>query len=177
MSTDNAPTVLTTDDIRALAIADKVSFHQYKGRGYISATLDGYDSRIFTAREQRTFPATDDNNRERQIETAAHMYSYGDTDGTGGWTLETAPDAVGFAMIHTPSMSKIWHTIVKLMRAGDTLCLIWAGDNNNDNHRSVGFHADRLEIEIRRGETALRFQLFVQVGPDNTARMIRRHGW
>lgn len=70
-----------------------------------------------------------------------------------------------------------WRTLTRQLRAGDVVALEWTGSNNSENLRSVGFHADELRLSRQpAGEWARpvdEWLVSYQVGPSNTARMIR----
>lgn len=172
---------LSADDVRALRTADTVSFHYYDGRGYVQLTLDGGERtgepRTLTVAEQRAFPQGVDRSAERRrtIDVTTEMHGYG-ADGWSSWNAESEPRAAAFEMINSAQYSDVWRTLVSLMRKGDRLTLAWVADNNTDNYRAAGLHGDHLKVIIVRGETRLTFNLVTAVRPDNSARMIRRHG-
>lgn len=170
---------LSADDLRALRTADTVSFHYYDGRGYIQLTINdsANDARILSATEQRAFPQGVDMSaaRRRIIDVSTDMHGYG-SDGWSSWNASTEPRAAGFAMVSSAQYSEVWRTLASILRKGDRLTLQWVADNNTDNIRSANLHSDHLKLSVQRGETRLTFNLMTSVCPDNSARMIRRHG-
>jgi hypothetical protein len=184
MTTVDVPAkTLTADDVAALRLADTVSFHYWQGRGYIRATLDGGYSempRIYSTREQRMFTLSgagkaSDRSREMDTETAITAYS---RDENIEWThAGSEPLAAAFAMIHSASVSDRWKTIVRLLRAGDRVTLSWVANNNNGYVKEAGLYRDELRMRIDRDKSEpLVFLVEVSVCPDNSARMVRRHG-
>lgn len=170
MTTDTAAP-LTRDDLAALRAADGLTLHHLRPsddrQSQIRAYLHGYGQRIYTAREQVLFPTTDTTDRSRAIPVESDVSGY-------GWPADHAgqeSDTRAFAMV---GMNPILRTIVSLLRTGDELHLLWQADNNNDNHRAVGYHADELRLFVRNRK--LTFPVAYSVGPDNSARMIRQHG-
>jgi hypothetical protein len=176
---------LTGDDIAAMRAADGLSFHHLRpgdrdGHHVICAYLRNYgDQRIYTAREQRLFPqphSESERVRSIAVESRAAGYGYG-SDATTAWTTEygDATDARAFASVST--MRATIRTMLDLLRIGDVITLQWTADNNTENIRQVGFHADYLTLSARRASgRVLTFHVDSSTGPDNTARMIRRHG-
>ncbi len=151
------PTVLTADDIRALRDADWISFRHYKGQGSIDASLRADAGRIFTAREQRTYPDTKHGDRARTMYVETSMIGYAlETESheeiSPGWMLAESPQAVAYASVSTPSMHDAWQTIVSMLRAGDTLTLRWVADNNTGYIRGANLHLDTMAVVIHRAE-------------------------
>lgn len=65
-------------------------------------------------------------------------------------------------------------TALNAFRAGDVFGVHFVGSNNTQNHDSVGFHADECYLRvIRKGNLVGEFFMGYQVGPDNSARMVR----
>lgn len=183
---------ITSDDIAALKAADSVSFHYYDGRGYMRAAVipfwrvrgsaylrdGGTESgwRVFTAREQRLFPAVSGigNSRQRDIDVTTSMFGYGEPGET--WNLGSAPKATAYEYEGTAQYSKTWSTLVSLFRAGDELQLLWLADNNSETIRLADLHTDQLDINVKRGDKEMRFHVSTRITPDNSARMIKRNG-
>ena len=68
-------------------------------------------------------------------------------------------------------------TLVKLLRAGDTVSLYWYPDaGTNDYVRQAGLHVDYLYLDVMRGKTQYRYLADVSVCPDNSARMCKVAG-
>ena len=89
-----------------------------------------------------------------------------------------------FDMIHTPSFTQEWLTLVSLLRQGDTLEVSWladtngyvkkaifAGDSETESYTSL--HLDQTKVIIHRGKTQLTFQIGLSVCPSNSARMFQ----
>lgn len=169
---------LTADDVAALRVATSVCFHRNDGRSYIRAYLrPPSDPPVFSRRQQLLFPGTEamPGERHREIATTNGMYGYTDTDGT--WRVDSddrTPSA--FYMIHSARYNATWPTIASLLSAGEVLHLAWIADNNTDNIHEAGLHADELDLVTTKGNRKRTFSVGYQVCPDNSARMIRRHG-
>jgi hypothetical protein len=176
--------VLTRDDLTALKLADAVTFH------HTTATLGGPmirlylenrmsdEPRIFTAAQQRAFPAADRSDgrgRMRDIPVESSAYGYGN-DGSTGWRSADTPQLACFHMIHSAQYTECWPTIPRLLKVGDRLALSWAADVNTDTVTAAGLHCDQLRLRVHRGARPLVFPIATSVCPDNTARMIRTHG-
>lgn len=172
-----AATILTRDDIQALRKATSVAFHHHDGRSYLRVYLrTSGDPAIYTASEQRVYPGTDGGitgERHRDIDTEGSMSGF-TGEGFASWNLETNPKASAFYLTH--HMKSEHETIFNLLRAGDTLWLTWLGSNNNDNVRGIRWHRDELRLCIARGDNTMVFLIQAETGPDNSARMVRRHG-
>ncbi len=174
--------VLTRDDVTALRGADEVMFHYGPQTGSIvRAGLRGERSsgkpRVYSAAQQLRYPNTDtySDDRHRDIPCGASMFGHGH-DTEPGWRAEDHPRAVAFEMFQNAAYNAAWRTIVELIKPGDALTLQWAADNNSDTVRKAGLHVDELRLLVRRGDRTLTFHLQRSITPDNSARMIRRHG-
>lgn len=179
-STETTPELgtLTADDVRALIMADAVSFHFYEGKHRISATIGTTgDKTIFSATQQRLFDDTRNTGagaRARTIDVSGSVYGYGYGD-QPSWAHDNSPRAACFAMVTSARYSSPWTTTAYLLRAGDVAHLAWVADNHT-NVIEHGLHSDELHLRVRRGSRKLTFAVDWRVGPDNSARMIRRHG-
>lgn len=175
MTTETLTPALTRDDLAALRAADGLSFHHLRpddtNPSMIRAYLRSYgQQRIYTAREQVMFPATDTFDRSRIIAVASTVSGYDWPTGDPDWHRY----ARAFAMVGRNARTE---TMVSLLRPGVSVALHWQADNNNENHRQVGHHADELTMHITSpAGRHLTLLVAYQVGPDNTARMIRQHG-
>lgn len=175
-------TPLSADMIAAMRLADSVSLHHTPADGgEIRLYLDRFgESRIYTAREQRLFPQTDIGASDRAtiLPVSASLSGYGESLGSGGWNLESAPDAVAFHMISSAQFQSEWRTVCALVKPLDVVGLVWTADNNTEIIRDAGLHCDEVRLTIDRGgkKRALSFLLAATTGRDNTARMIRRNG-
>jgi hypothetical protein len=182
-TSDTAIYPLTADDITALRKADSVTFHYFRGEGYIRAHLRGgfyATARVYTARQQRLFPIADSYSadRERRIDVHTSMHGYG-TDSNHGWHLDRGADSnpEAFYMEHSGQYSPVWMTIANLMRAGDIIRLYWTADNNTQYVDTAGLHADELRIGIvRNGKIVHTLSVAHSLTPDNSARMVKRYG-
>lgn len=181
-STETAPELgtLAADDVRALATAESVCFHRYGGEHYIrpqvGSSIDG--STIFTAAQQRVFNDTKNTGsgeRSRKIATGGSVYAYS-YPGSPGWAEANAPHVTCFESISSAQFSPTWTTVAGLLRTGDVLHLEWVADNHSYLAENHGLHSDELRLIVKRGKRRLTFALAFRVGPDNSARMIRRHG-
>lgn len=145
---------LTTQDVRALRHADALCFDQLRdGTSHIRAILRAEHSS--TGYEQvHTIPCT------------SRLEDYG--RGTGDFTA--------YHQEMYPLVDAMCKTLLRHMRKGCSIGLIWKRDNNTENLRSVGFHRDELEVAIqpKHANWADTFLVAVSVGPDNTARMVKR---
>ena len=94
---------------------------------------------------------------------------------SGEATADSRPWISAFAHLATYAESEM-HALTELvLRPGDLLSLVWLEENNNDNLRDVRFHRDECKLVVERGKHLARFSIDTSVGPDNTARMVRRH--
>lgn len=175
---------LTSDDIAALRHAESVTFHYSDGQGYIVALLNDIDrDRLFTKREQIMFPNASDHDRARRIITDTGMFGCGQPD-ISGWNItrneHARRTASAFHMVHAAQHHAPWITMARFLRPGDIITLIWVADNNTDNIREVGLHADDLILRVTRvkgdNETTHEFLVTRSVGPNNSTRMIRYYG-
>jgi hypothetical protein len=175
MDTDGTMT-LTADDVAALRKANRVAFQTTSdGVTAIRAILDkgSYSDQVavYTAREQRLFPETrtigDD--RERTIRCQGRCTDYGDGDRRSG---------EGYTAFHLDMFAHTteWQSIAATLRAGDTVTLHWVASNNSDVTRGAGFVRDELRICFGAGSRTRTFLVDVQVGPRNSARMVKPAG-
>lgn len=172
--------MISKDDIAALKIAESVSFYYHEKQGTIVARLEKPFSdvnRIYTAREQRLFPETDESWRMRTILVDTSMYGYTD-DGSTNWSIANGdhPTATGYASITAPRSALEWHTTVSMLKEGDILTLSWIADNNSETIRQARLHVDRVSLYVKRGDKKLQFHLQTAITYDNSARMIKRNG-
>jgi hypothetical protein len=175
---------ISADDVAALRSADSVAFHHYQGDAFIRLYLSGRvgDPRVFTRREQILFPDTDfgvGTERSRLITCDGQGFGYGPDAGTA-WRLRDEANAACFALLFGARRDPVWQTTAGVLRPGDRLSLRWVADNNCETIRSHGLHVDQLDLIAVRGfgSKARTFAFMVAhgVGPDNSARMIRRFG-
>lgn len=166
---------LSREDVAALRKADSVTFHRTKGEAYLRACLDRHIDDT-TKALRALFPVfRDERNRDRRIEA---------TDGIGGydgnrrwWVADDDVEVRCFYMLHHADMSTEWQTIAAQLRPGDTLRLRWLAGNDNENLERAGMHRDELRLMVTDSRGKGRAYLVaIEVGPDNSARMIKRHG-
>jgi hypothetical protein len=170
--------VLSTEDIAALRMARAVTFHHYQGRAFIRAHVapSGHPA-TFTRRAQILFPEESSIPRERcrEIQVSGSIAGY--TDSGGGWRVDGDDTrATAFYMIHAAQHVPAWVTIAALLSPGEAVSLGWLADNNTENLQNAGFHCDELQLTTTKGKRKRVFAIATQVGPDNSARMIRRYG-
>lgn len=151
---------ITAQDTRALASADSISFHLTEGQGYIRAHRRGEHSSSGFDEYHTIFVDT-------------RMQDYGDTDG-----LRTMGELTEYTAFHYEMSAKfdlVVQTLLRRIRVGDTLQLRWVASNNNNVNRDVGWHRDEVYLGIhhQKGKDE-EYLLGVQVGPNNSARMVKR---
>jgi hypothetical protein len=161
------PNEITRDDIRAMRMADSVHFHTYQGRSWIVAELQNYGlARIYTVTEQRLFSEVQKYGAERSREIPVSTQRLEDYSGRTG-------DYQAFAAW---CPKEVWLTIVAALRPGDTLGFHWVASNNSETMRAVGYHHDQLRLSASDPDRRKHRHWIIQdqVGPDNSARMVRR---
>lgn len=159
---DALPT-LTRQDLNVLKAAESVSFKRSPDDSYIVAN---------TIANQRT-------REEIRTEVPAHSSLHGGHDLKPG--QKPLPD-VAYCFVHIFHANNThteWHTIVRLLKVGDRLELVWRRDaNRNQYMERANLHGDRLQLAVHRktsrGYQHLLFHVESQCCEDNTARMIRR---
>lgn len=160
-TTDIQP--LTREDIKALRTADdSVSFHTSPDGSLIVASKRATNAGAWYGERMK---------HEVNVDALWTDYSKERT-GDG-----KSPFKYGFEMISSPMFSPSWRTIVSLLKVGDRLRFHWVVDNNSENIEKVGYHVDYMQLVINRADAkaqTLTFNLFSRVGPDNSARMVRR---
>jgi hypothetical protein len=167
MSAVNVDAEITRDDIRAMRMAESVHFHTHEGRSWIVVELQNYGSgRIYTASEQRLFPDVRRYAGERSRKIAVATQRLEDYSGRTG-------DYHAFA---TWCPKEVWLTIVAALRPHDRLGFLWVASNNSENMRAVGYHHDQFRLSASDPDRKNHRHWIVQdqVGPDNSARMVRR---
>lgn len=99
------------------------------------------------------------------VPTAQRITSYGGGYPSGG--------RQGFWSLSTVQYDEVWHTIRRQIKRGSVLCLHWVYDNSSPVLEEAGLVRDELRLGVQNGTTTHWFNIAVQVGKDNTARMIR----
>jgi len=64
-------------------------------------------------------------------------------------------------------------TLVRQLREGSAFALVWTRGNQSPVLDDAGMVRDELRIRITRGAKSETFIVAIEVGKDNTARMIR----
>lgn len=151
-------TFITAQDKRALANATGgITFHLNDSQGIIRAHRDGADT-------------SSGFNETHTIHTGA---SVSDFDRQHIWA-EIDCYAAFWSFLGMPQVNDTMRTVLDRITIGSELSLLWVAGNNNQNIDRVGFHKDELRLRITKGKRIETYLLAVSVGPDNTARMIRR---
>jgi hypothetical protein len=154
-------------DIAAFKQADDISFHtQPDGASSIRSSVRARDPK-----GNNPF-GTSEKTRETQCECMIRDYIR-DCPGSDG-TTPLVKKVRAFEMIHAAKWCDAWQTIAGFVREGDELTLYW-GRNARwcplyDKPAYVG---DMLTLVVWRGMKKFAFLIDVQVGEDNSARMIR----
>jgi hypothetical protein len=156
MTTDTTLYRIDATDRRALKSADSIVFSFYQGEGYIRANRDA----------DRT---PDGFSGQRRIPVQCSVHDYSDPASTTEYTA--------FHMISSPGLSDSWQTIRNRIALGSTIHLLWIRNNQSETLDSVGYYRDelRLTVTTERGKSET-YLVAVQVGPDNSARMVRVAG-
>lgn len=178
MTTTTIVSALSTEDIAALRMASSIMFHHYQGRSFIRAEIrpSGHPA-TFTSRAQILFPEqpTIPGERTREITVSGSVAGY--THDGSMWHADRADmQATAFYMIHSAQFRPTWVTVATLLTPGETVSLGWIADNNSETLQDAGFHSDELQLTAIKGKRKRVFGIATQVGPDNSARMIRRYG-
>lgn len=160
--------VLSAYDLKALRQADSVSFHFCDGKGLITGHKRLRNPGPYAGREE-----------SYDIAVESEFFS----------TRGVKPNS--FTMFHSAKYNDVWPTVVRNLKKGDKLILVWCADHftngylgcarvgptdrKGDPHCGAGMilHADALYLKVVRGNLRLQFLLDVSVCVDNTARMIR----
>lgn len=153
-TTETLVTTIGAQDKRALKHAS----------GGISFRLDDRQAKIVAHRRGDDTASGFD--EQHTIFTDYRLQDYGKESGT---------EYTCYYLHMYPLVDSTMMSLVNRIAVGDTLSLEWIANNDNDNYRSVGFHRDELRLVIgHKNGKAERYLVAVSVGPDNTARMIRR---
>jgi hypothetical protein len=149
---------VSAQDRRALRSADSVVFRLYQGQATVEANLRG--DRTSNGFDQKHTVFAETSVRDYSAEHYAV--------GAEGYT--------GFVMFHSGvRYNPVLDTLVEAMAPGSMLRLEWTRGNDNENNRQVGWVRDELRMVVisAKGKVST-FLVDVQVGPDNTARMVKR---
>jgi hypothetical protein len=185
-TTDTTPEImpaqpLTSEDLTALRMANEHSLHtnsHVKGSVLRLYTQAHGDPAVFTKRQQVLFPETHTyNTRVRTIVIDGSASGYGDGDG-GGWRWPSWPGAhvqEPFpACFFSGYQHDEWSTIVRTLRAGTVLKVIWTADNNTEIAREANLHLDTVRLVATTGKRVNTFNVGWAAGRNNSARMIQR---
>ena len=169
--------LLSRDDVTAFRMAQRVAFVvRDDGTAYMRASLRESwtdETRIFTVREQRLFPATHDlGGRDRKVPCAQRVCDYHPN-------RPLHDERARYDCFYYDQFARQndeWLTIAGAMRPGDQIQLEWTAGNDSPVMNAVGYHRDELRLKLANADGGnIRFFLVaVQVGPDNTARMVRQ---
>lgn len=160
MSLTAVRTELTSAQIRTLRTAfESTTFHLHEGQGRIKVW--GRDA------VGGSYPAL-------VVETDSTVVDY---SREASWTDQEA--LRGYSAFHSESSGPKYNqdlaTLWSRLRPGDALSLRWVRSNDNDNNRRIGWHRDELHLVINhKSGTVESYLVDVSVGPDNTARMVRK---
>jgi hypothetical protein len=177
-TTETTVDVLSTEDVAALRMARAVTFHHYQGCAFIRAYAEpsGHPA-TFTRRQQVLFPEQSNIPGERCREITVTGSIGGYTNDGGGWSVDRDDTrAAAFYMVHAAQFAPTWATIAALLSPGEAVALEWIADNNTEILQNAGLHSDELRLTATKGKRKRVFGVATQVGPDNSARMIRRYG-
>lgn len=149
---------VSAQDRRALRSADSVVFRLYQGQATVEGTLRGDKTSSGYDQTHTVFAETS------VRDYSAEHYAVG----AEGYT--------GFVMFHSGvAYNAVLSTLVDAMALGSTLRLEWTRGNDNENNRQVGWVRDELRLVVTSPKGKVSTHLVdVQVGPDNTARMVKR---
>lgn len=157
-TTEQLVTTISAQDKRALKHANSITFSLHEGQATIRAQRDGEHTASGFNEEHRIYADVTVENFDPPRGVDLTMASY--------------------TCYHAVMYSHYDHEVQSLLAriaVGDTLRLEWTAANDNENYRSVGWHRDELRLVIgHKTGKAEKFLVAVYVGPDNTARMIRR---
>lgn len=84
-----------------------------------------------------------------------------------------------YLMWYANNVNEHWQGIARFLKPGDRLELHWTRDGRRNEYiRKAGLHCDSLTLVVHRprrdGYDRFTFLVEVQIGEDNTARLIRR---
>ena len=147
---------LSALDLKALRLAESVSFHKMAGEK--TCTI------VCNKRAKNPGPF---DQKEVSYEVAtnftARVY---DCDGF------SAEKCRCFDMIHTSQYDECWQTTVAALKAGDVLTLEWVGDCNQYT-KDAKLHSDKVYLVARRHGKKSKWLVGDCVCPNNSARMIK----
>lgn len=155
MTTITESVPITARDLRALRVgADRITFHLFEGKSYIRAHRRGED----------TSSGFDE---YHQVECDVRVNDYSETG---------RPDTrEAYSCYFHAYRDDELRTMFHLAKPGDTFVIEWTRGNDNPLNREIGWHRDEVRLRMGKPESkkVYTFLVGVQVGPDNTARMVR----
>jgi hypothetical protein len=161
MTTDTTtiPTI-DRDDLKALRTADSIVFrHTPEG-----STIE------CIKRDRDEFGGLE---RRRDIAVEGTIFAGYDAD--GGRSRGTKMN-YGFAHFGSAHYTEQWHTVVQLLRSGDSLRLEFRTDDATNGYvKEAGLHADELYLRVERAGKRMYFLLDVSICPSNSARMCKEN--
>lgn len=143
--------MLTAHDARAIKSADALCFDRNKdGSGQIRAIRRAENS-------SSGFEET-------------HTV---ETDRCGVNNYGTGSVSNAFAMIVSAQRDDVARTLVRHMRAGSKVALVWTRGNASPVTDNAGLVRDELRVKVQNGKTCDTFLVQVYIGLDNSARMVQ----
>lgn len=150
--------MITKEDIAAMRTAETLSFHHTDGKSKIIASVR-VENGPFTGDMQRIIPC----------EFGQGFPSC--------WSMGNADQFNAYYHLHFPQSDNAWQTIVRHLKPGKTLRLLWSASNNSQVLDQAGLHLDTLFLMVSDKENDRDsidlYSVGVSVCANNTARMIR----
>lgn len=169
-------TEITADDVAALRKAEAVTLHFSVHGSFLRAYLRSHTG-TFSRSEQIIFPQAGITPSERVRTILCTSSASGHTVPgiTESWSYQPGSDRTVPACFYTMYDDETRRSIAATLRTGDTLHLSWTADNNNDAVRTASLHVDMVHLRVNPNTPkARKYLIGYQVGPDNSARMVRR---
>jgi hypothetical protein len=155
-------TVIERSHLRAIRNADSIVFRTHEGQSTIELKLGAHRSK--SGFEQTEYLYCKD-----RITDYSRAHTFVEPD-------ERAKFYSAFHMEHTGvKYNPDLESVMARIKVGDLLGLHWTTNNSSTNTDGIGWVRDELRLEILHlNGTAERYLVEVNVGPDNSARMVRR---
>jgi hypothetical protein len=158
------PRTVTRDDIRALGECDRATFHVYEDNSCICLHKEMEKRGPFEPKE-----------REYRIDLRSRVADY-DDQSEPAYDRDRVYSCFASVGNYRSSPSGV-AALAEFLKPGDLMFLEWVA-TGNDYTKQHGVHMDYLRVIVRREKRGksrdYEFHLETSVGPDNTARMIRR---